>query len=50
MEHEEKQPEKAIGEMHKRREKMADGRRYIVYYTFGDDEKIPQPHEVSENV
>ena len=26
-----------VGEMHMRREQMADGRRYIVYYTFGED-------------
>jgi len=25
-----------LGEMKARRETMADGRRYIVYYTFGD--------------
>ncbi|HEX8638761.1 MAG TPA: hypothetical protein VF692_11900 [Pyrinomonadaceae bacterium] len=24
-------------EMHKRRELMADGRRYIIYYTFGEN-------------
>ena len=30
-------PETSVGEMHKRREAMADGRRYIIYYTFGDD-------------
>ena len=45
----EQQPEKAIGEMHKRREVMADGRRYIIYYTFGDEETEPQK-EVSANV
>jgi hypothetical protein len=28
----------SVGEMHKRREVMADGRRYIIYYTFGADE------------
>ena len=27
--------QKAVGEMRKRREKMEDGRRYIIYYTFG---------------
>jgi len=27
------------GEMHKRREKMADERRYIIYYTFETGEK-----------
>ena len=26
-----------VGEMSARRETMADGRRYIVYYTFGDE-------------
>ena len=26
-----------LGEMKARRETMADGRRYIVYYTFGDE-------------
>ncbi len=26
-----------VGEMHARREQMADGRRYIIYYTFGDE-------------
>lgn len=31
------EPETSVGEMHKRREVMADGRRYIIYYTFGDD-------------
>ena len=30
--------EPAVGAMHKRRETMADGRRYIIYYTFGDSE------------
>jgi hypothetical protein len=29
--------ETGVGEMHKRREVMADGRRYIIYYTFGSD-------------
>jgi hypothetical protein len=26
-----------IGAMQKRRETMADGRRYIIYYTFGEN-------------
>jgi hypothetical protein len=35
------------GELHKRRETMADGRRYIIYYTFGEsaaqsDENAPK--------
>ncbi|MEP6923391.1 MAG: hypothetical protein ABI954_02910 [Pyrinomonadaceae bacterium] len=25
-----------VGEMYKRREIMADGRRYLIYYTFGE--------------
>jgi hypothetical protein len=29
--------ETSVGEMHKRQEVMADGRRYIIYYTFGTD-------------
>lgn len=34
-----------VGELHKRTEKMADGERYIIFYTFGEEEK-----EESENV
>jgi len=49
METEEKRTEETIGEMRKRREIMADGRRYIVYYKFENDETEPQK-EVSENV
>ncbi|HSK72625.1 MAG TPA: hypothetical protein VK892_13060 [Pyrinomonadaceae bacterium] len=29
--------EQGVYEMRKRRELMADGRRYIIYYTFGED-------------
>lgn len=49
MENEEKQSENKVGEMRKRREPMADGRRYIIYYTFGDDE-TKSSNEVKENV
>ena len=28
--------EKNVGEMKKRRVMMADGKRYLIYYTFGD--------------
>ena len=28
-----------VGEMHSRREQMADGRRYIVYYTFSENDE-----------
>jgi hypothetical protein len=49
MENEEKQTKKVVGEMRKRREVMADGKRYIIYYTFGDKETAPQK-EVKENV
>jgi len=49
METEEKSIETEAGEMHKRRENMADGERYIIFYTFGD-EKIETENEVKENV
>jgi hypothetical protein len=49
MENEKKQPEKIVGEMRKRREPMPDGKRYIIYYTFGDEKTAPKP-EVNENV
>ena len=49
MENEEKQAEKTVGEMHKRRETMADGKRYIIYYTFSDEKNEPQK-EVKDNV
>lgn len=41
------------GEMRKRRETMADGKRYIIYYTFGetsDEQEKPEKSEVSESV
>ena len=28
--------EKSVGDMKKRRVMMADGKRYLIYYTFGD--------------
>ena len=49
MENEEKKAENKVGELRKRPETMADGRRYIIYYTFGDEPTKPQ-NEVSENV
>ena len=30
----------SIGEMQKRRVKMKDGQRYLIYYTFGNGENI----------
>jgi hypothetical protein len=30
-----------VGPLHKRQETMADGRRYIIYYTFGDEKPEP---------
>ena len=30
-----------VGELHTRREQMADGRRYIIYYTFADKGREP---------
>jgi hypothetical protein len=39
--HEEKKEkiERSAGEMQKRREQMADGKRYIIYYTFENRSK-----------
>jgi hypothetical protein len=34
--------------LHKRRETMPDGRRYIIYYTFGSAEDPPQPNDKAE--
>ena len=34
MEKERTKREESIGQMRRRRETMADGRRYIIYYTF----------------
>ena len=62
MENETKQLGKSVGDMQKRQEKMADERRYILYYTFGKDsptgkssngqleQENQKPDEVSENV
>jgi len=36
--------------MKKRREMMADERRYIVYYTFKRAEEVPKKSEEKENV
>ena len=44
-------PETSVGEMHKRQEVMADGRRYIIYYTFGAEETADTAtSEVGEDV
>lgn len=41
--------EPGIGEMHKRREKMADEKRYIIYYTFGESSnELPETIGESE--
>lgn len=37
-----------VGEMHKRRDVMADERRYIIYYTFGKDEQARPKTENKE--
>lgn len=59
MEDKGKNPDAAtVGEMHKRRETMADGKRYIIYYTFdgGGNSETMKPDvsaekpEESENV
>ncbi len=49
MENEKNQPENKVGEMHKRRETMPDGKRYIIFYTFESEEK-DSAEEVKENV
>ena len=44
---------RAVSEMHRRREKMADEKRYIIYYTFGasEDENKDSPSvEETKNV
>lgn len=35
-------------QMHKRRELMADNRRYIIYYTFGDNRDAAQVEAKTE--
>ena len=46
--------EQGVYEMQKRREIMADGRRYIIYYTFGEDREETRENrrenEKGENV
>lgn len=38
-----------VGEMHKRRETMTDGRRYIIYYNFeNNDESEVKKNETTE--
>ena len=41
MPEEKKTPSETVGEMHKRREIMSDGRRYLIYYTFGQSIETP---------
>lgn len=54
MENEKNELEQRAGEMHKRRETMPDGKRYIIYYTFGENKEIDLTEnnsgEVRENV
>ena len=49
MENRETKPETSVGEMRKRRETMADGRRYIIYYTFGDGSENSEAMKEIEN-
>lgn len=37
-----------VGEMHKRQEVMPDGKRYMIYYTFGSEPD--RAEEVTEDV
>ena len=41
--------ETSVGEMHKRRETMPDGKRYIIYYTFGDAGESGEAMTENEN-
>jgi hypothetical protein len=59
MENEEKKTEESaaiaaavVGEMHKQRQTMPDGKRYIIFYAFGaaGGEATAQKGEVKENV
>lgn len=60
MENNETQSGKKVGEMRKRQETMADGKRYIIYYTFENENQndagredsaaISSENEVKENV
>ena len=50
MENEDKKPEKTVGEIGKRRELMADGQRYIIYYTFGEEETAHRQTKERDNV
>lgn len=49
MEDKETKPETGVGEIRKRRETMADGRRYIIYYTFGETELLEENDLKPEN-
>jgi hypothetical protein len=42
-------PEQPVAGMHKRRVAMADGKRYMIYYTFGEAE-APIKSEDDKNV
>lgn len=59
MENEENQLEETVGEMRRQHEMMADGKRYIIFYTFGNEHQnsageisasISVENEVKENV
>lgn len=47
MDSETNQLEITVGSMQKRREKMADGKRYIIYYTFEKEKKELTDREFS---
>jgi hypothetical protein len=49
MQDKETKPEETlVGKMQKRREKMADEKRYIIYYTFEKNEEMPVKISESE--
>jgi hypothetical protein len=49
MEDKGKTRETSVGEMRKRRETMPDGKRYIIYYTFGDGGEKSETLTKNEN-
>jgi hypothetical protein len=49
MEDEGKTLQTSVGEMRKRRETMADGKRYIIYYTFDGESENAEAISETEN-
>lgn len=41
-----KEKTQSVGAMEKRRVVMADGKRYLIYYTFANGEKMPDTEDL----